>query len=233
MTTLVLIPGLLLTKELYSAQENHLAALHPIHHANTFGMNSITLMAEEVLDETTGMIVPIGLSMGGYVALEIARLAPDRLSGLVVMDSNAEADSPEKKEQRQAFIKMSNLGKFKGVTRTLLPNLIASKNLDDETITTPIMAMAEAVGRDHFVLQQTAIMGRQDQFESLRRFDKPSLFVVGEDDALTPPAMARAMAEAAPRSQYVKIANAGHLPPLENPDAVTKTLVEFISALDG
>jgi pimeloyl-ACP methyl ester carboxylesterase len=233
MTTLALIPGLLLTKDLYLAQEPRLAEGHAIHHANTLGMNSITLMAEEVLDETSGMIVPIGLSMGGYVALEIARLAPDRLSGLVVMDSNAEADSAEKKDQRQAFIKMSNLGKFKGVTRTLLPSLIAAKNLDDDSITGPVMAMAEAVGRDHFVLQQTAIMGRQDQFETLRRFDKPSLFVVGEHDALTPPAMARAMADAAPQSRYVEIKDAGHLPPLENPEAVTEALVEFVTSLDG
>ena len=232
MASLVLIPGLLLTRQLYQHQTPVLSEDFDLYHANTMGMNSITLMAEDVLDNTTGKIIPIGLSMGGYITLEIARLAPDRLAGMVVMDSAASADDVDKIKQRKALIEMSKIGKFKGVTRTLLPSLIAPQHMQDDGLTSLIMAMAEEVGQENFTHQQTAIMGRRDQFDTLRRLDLPSLFVVGESDALTPPQKAQDMAKATQNSRYAEIANAGHLPPLEAPDAVTAVLVDFLNTLN-
>lgn len=231
MATLALIPGLLLTRDLFKHQISLLEDQFDLYHANTLGMNAITLMAEHVLDNTSGKIIPIGLSMGGYITLEIARLAPDRLAGLVVMDSAATADDDDKIKQRKALIEMSKIGKFKGVTRTLLPNLIAPQHLNDEHLTKPIMAMAEEVGQINFTHQQIAIMGRRDQFDTLKRLDLPSLFIVGEHDALTPPQKARDMAAAVKNSRYVEIAGAGHLPTMEAPAAVNEALIEFLNEI--
>ena len=231
MTTLVFIPGLLLTQNLFDHQINALSGRMPIHHAKTLGMNSITLMAEDVLDNTNGKILPIGLSMGGYITLEIARLAPDRLAGMVIMDSAAIADSQERKEQRNALIKLSKMGKFKGVTKQLLPNLIAPQHLQNEELTSAIMGMAQEVGQVNFTHQQTAIMGRRDQFDTLSKLNRiniPSLFLVGEKDTLTPPQVVQDMAEATANSDYVKCPDAGHLPTMENPEFVTKTLIDFM-----
>ena len=230
-TTLVFIPGLLLTADLYAHQTEALKGAYPIHHAETKGMDTITAMAERALDETSGKILPIGLSMGGYITLEIARLAPDRLAGIVVMDSAANADDDDKIMQRKALIEMSKIGKFKGVTRTLLPNLIAPQHLEDENLSKPIMAMAEEVGQENFTHQQIAIMGRRDQFDTLQRLNVPSLFMVGAHDALTPPKKARDMAAAAKNSRYVEIADAGHLPTMEAPDAVNQALIEFLNEI--
>ena len=231
MPTLAFIPGLLLTEQLFAHQSASLSGQYPIHHARTLGLDSITAMAEAVLDAVDGQIIPIGLSMGGYVALELARIAPERLDALVVMDSNAETDDDDKREQRRALIELSQHGKFKGVTRSLLPNFIAPHHLDNPEVADMVMAMTEEVGRENFTLQQTAIMNRQNQFDALKKLNIPSFFIVGELDTLTPPQMAIDMADAVRGSQFVEIANAGHLPTVESPQDVTATLSGFLKRI--
>ena len=227
MPTLVFIPGLMLTPRLYDPQVAAFRDRFPIAFGETLNMDSITAMAEAALATTEDAIIPVGLSMGGYVALEMARLAPERLRGLIVMDSNAATDSTDRKAERQRLIDMSSLGKFRGVTKTLLAQFIAHANLDDETITMPIMTMAEQVGRENFILQQQAIMSRRDQFDTLRRLDIPGLFIVGSEDiAFLEPV--RDMAAAMKNSTYVEIADAGHLPTLEEPEAVIDAMEGFL-----
>ena len=235
-TTLVFIPGLLLTADLYAHQTAALKGEYSIHHAETKGMDSITAMAERALDETSGKILPIGLSMGGIIALEIARIGKDRLSGLVVMDSTAGADTDARRAERIKEIKiltslMQNPEarvKFKGITTQLLPRFIAPQFLDDTVLTKRIMDMAASIGQDNFILQQTALLNRHEQLDMLKNFDLPSLFLVGALDTLTPPPLAQTMAETAPNSRYVEIPNVGHLPPIEDPEAVTKALKDFL-----
>ena len=227
MPTLVFIPGLMLTPRLYDPQVAAFRDRFPIAFGDTLNKGNITAMAEAALAATDDEIIPVGLSMGGYVALEMARLAPQRLKGMIIMDSNAATDSPDRKAERQRLIDMSGLGKFRGVTKTLLAQFIAHANLNDETITMPIMAMAEEVGRDNFILQQQAIMSRRDQFDTLRQLDIPGLFIVGSEDiAFLEPV--RDMAAAMKNSTYVEIADAGHLPTLEEPDAVIDAIEGFL-----
>ena len=227
MPTLVFIPGLMLTPRLYDPQVAAFRDRFPIVFGDTLNRGNITAMAEAALAATEDEIIPVGLSMGGYVALEMARLAPQRLKGLIIMDSNAATDSPDRKAERQRLIEMSGLGKFRGVTKTLLAQFIAHANLNDETITMPIMAMAEQVGRENFILQQQAIMSRRDQFDTLRQLDIPGLFIVGSEDiAFLEPV--RDMAAAMKNSTYVEIADAGHLPTLEEPEAVIDAMEGFL-----
>ena len=239
MPQFVFIPGLLLTASFF---DNQIEALlgdtasdpyfgYDIHHAETTGLDTVNAMAERILDEVEKNFIPIGLSMGGYITLELARLAPDRLDAMVVMDSNAIADTPERIETRKSLIEMSYLGKFKGVTRSLLPSLIAPHHLDDEPLCQQIMEMASDIGQDNFVLQQQAIMTRRDQFDTLSSLNLKSLFLVGDVDALTPPEQVRAMANATRGSRYIEIANTGHLPPIESPEATSTALSNFLKNL--
>ena len=231
MPKLVFIPGLLLTSTFFSNQAKVLEGQYEIAYADTTGLDTITAMAERLLDEVDGNFTPIGLSMGGYITLELARLAPDRLDAMVVMDSAAHQDSEEKIKTRKALIEMSYLGKFKGVTRTLLPSLIAPHHLKNNDLCQHIIDMAGMIGHENFVLQQKAIMSRRDQFDTLRGLDKASLFVVGDVDVLTPPEQVLAMADASRGSHFVEIANTGHLPPIESPKATNRVLADFLDKI--
>ena len=231
MPKLVFIPGLLLTSTFFSNQADALGEQYEIAYADTTGLDTVTAMAERLLDEIDGNFTPIGLSMGGYITLELARLAPDRLDAMIVMDSAAHQDSEEKTKTRKALIEMSYLGKFKGVTRTLLPSLIATHHLKNDDLCQQIIDMAGRIGHENFVLQQKAIMSRRDQFDTLRSLDKASLFVVGDVDVLTPPEQVMAMADATRGSHFVEIANTGHLPPIESPKATNRVLAEFLDKI--
>ena len=231
MPQIVFIPGLLLTPALFVHQNDALSGDYTIHHADTTGLDSITAIAVRILDTVNGAFTPVGLSMGGYITLELARLAPDRLDAMVVMDSNAQADPPDRIDARKALIEMSYRGKFKGVTRSLLPSFIAPHHLEDDALCQHVMDMAGIIGQENFVLQQKAIMERRDQFDTLKAFSKKSLFVVGDLDVLTPPEQVQAMADATRGSHYVEISNTGHLPPVESPKATTATLTHFLTSL--
>ena len=228
MARLLFIPGMLLTPRVFEAQAGEFRGRAGIGFAGTLGMSSIAGMAERALEESGGdELVPVGLSMGGYVALEIARLAPDRVCALVVMDSNAGTDSPERREERRRIIEASGIGRFRGATRSLLESILSEPSLKNETLADTVMDMAGEVGRDNFILQQKAVMGRRDQFDTLAALDCPSLFMVGSEDVPYIEPMRR-MAAAVGGADYVEIEGAGHLPPIETPDAVNAALAGFL-----
>ena len=228
MARLLFIPGMLLTPRVFEAQAEAFRGRAEIGFAGTLGMSSIAEMAERALEESGGdEIVPVGLSMGGYVALEIARLAPGRVGALVVMDSNAGTDSPERREERRRIIEASGIGRFRGATRSLLESILSEPSLKNETLADTVMDMAGEVGRDNFILQQKAVMGRRDQFDTLAALDCPCLFMVGSEDGPFIEPMRR-MAEAAGGADYVEIEGAGHLPPIETPEDVNSALSGFL-----
>ena len=227
--TPIFIPGLILTKALFDAQCAGLNSPAPLQIANTLGHDSITGMAEEALALAAGPILPIGLSMGGYVAMEMARLAPDRLVGLGLLNTAHKADDAARREQRLATIKMAQSDRFRGVTRHLLKSFLSPAAMADEALVGRVIAMADAVGRENFVLQQHAILGRQDQSDTLRSLDVPVLVVGGSLDTLTPPERSEEIAALAPASQLLILEGVGHLSTLEAPQAVTEALNGFIA----
>ncbi|MGC6498425.1 MAG: alpha/beta fold hydrolase [Candidatus Puniceispirillaceae bacterium] len=227
--TPIFIPGLILTSDLFAAQCAGLESPVPPQIANTLGHDSIAGMARQALGLAAGPILPIGLSMGGYVAMEMARLAPDRLVGLGLLNTAHKADDAARREQRLATIKMAQSDRFRGVTRHLLKSFLSPAAMADESLVGRVIAMAAAVGRENFVLQQRAILGRQDQSDTLRSLDVPVLVVGGSLDTLTPPARSEEIAALAPASQLLILEDVGHLSTLEAPQAVTDALNGFIA----
>ena len=136
--------------------------------------DSITAMAERVLDAAPDTFALAGLSMGGYVAQEIVRQAPERVSRLALLDTSARVDSETVSRRRQDFIALAGRGRFRGVTPKLMPLLIHPERLDDAALTDDIQAMAERVGGDAFLRQQKVIQARVDGREDLRRLIPPS-----------------------------------------------------------
>lgn len=221
---LLLLPGLLCDHILWAHQIESLNDLAEISVADLTRDDDIRQMAARVLRESPEKFALAGLSMGGYVAQEILRQAPDRVTRLALIDTSALADSDEQRERRTNFIKQTQEGHFRGVTKRLLPLLIHEDRLTDEELTGKVMTMAENVGKDAFIRQQHAIMSRQDGFDVLARVSCPSVVICGRQDGLTPVGQHEAIADAIPDSALVVIEDCGHLAPLEQPHAVSAAL---------
>ena len=130
--------------------------------ADFTGHDSIRAMAEAVLSGAPPRFALAGLSMGGYVAQEIMRLAPERVLRLALLDTSARTDGEDYLSRRRGLLELARKGKFKGVTPALLPMLIHPSRLDDRALIEAITAMAARVGQPAFICQQTAIIGRLD-----------------------------------------------------------------------
>jgi pimeloyl-ACP methyl ester carboxylesterase len=225
---LVLLPGLLCDQLLFAPQLPALASLRQVLIPDMTQDDSIEGMARRVLDTAPDRFALAGLSMGGYVALEIMRLAPERVSRLALLDTRARSDTPEETARRRGLLELSAKGEFRGVTPRLLPLLIHPDRLADDALTGVVMAMAEAVGREGFFRQQQALIAREDRRDLLGTIAVPTLVLCGREDALTPLAMHLELAAAIREATLVVIPNCGHLAPLERPQAVTRQLLGWL-----
>lgn len=223
-TPLALLPGLLCDHALWTGQREALSDAAETWVADFTTQDSVEAMAQSVLDAMPERFALAGLSMGGYVALEVIRRAPERVERLALLDTSARPDTPEQSRRRRGLLSLAERGQFKGVTPRLLPMLIAERFLEDETITHVVMAMAERVGKEAFAGQQRAIMNRPDSLPLLPEIEVPALVLCGAEDALTPPERHFEMAEGIPDADLVILGGAGHLTPLERPEAVTQAL---------
>ena len=228
--TPIFIPGLLCTGFLFAKQRAALSNAGLI--SDTRQHDSINEMAQLALDECTGALVPVGLSMGGYVALGMARLAPERIAGMALLSTNAGVDNDERANERRQAIKLANLKGFKGITRSFLSKLMSSTASVDSILADNILAMARDVGRVGFVRQQTAILGRRDQRDMLASFDAPVLVLCGTSDIITPPKFSKEMADLAPHATLTLLDGIGHLSPLEAPGAVTMALYDLFCRVE-
>ena len=231
--TPVFIPGLVCTADLFAAQRAGL--VHPVAPviADTLGRDSLAEMASAALAMVEGPLVPVGLSMGGYVALEMARQAPERLAGLALLNTAYGTDNPDRRAQRLTTIDMAKSDKFRGVTRHLLKSFLSPAALADDALVARVITMAETVGRENFILQQQAILNRRDQSDTLRQLAVPTLVLCGSLDTLTPPDISREMAALAPQADLMILDDVGHLSTMEAPDDVTAQLNLFLARINA
>jgi len=229
MRNLVLIPGLLNTAALYNLQKNYLSNRYNIVIADHTKFETISQIAEDILvNQAPEYFVVAGLSMGGYIAQEILRQAPHRVKGLLLMNTSARKDTPEQTKRRLAIMKATQSGRFKGVTKHLLPNLIHKDSLDNVLVTNVIIDMAQEVGKEAFIRQQKAIINRIDSKDTLTRVNVPACVVVGDSDKLTPPDRAKEMASLLPSAELHILPRCGHLSPLECPEDIIEIIVNFM-----
>lgn len=227
---LLLIPGLLCDKALWQHQIAFLKGTTACHVADTAQHDRIETIAKNVLAKAPPQFALAGLSMGGYVAFEIMRLAPERILKLCLLDTSARPDTEEQRERRQLLLAMAKTGHFKGVTPRLLPMLIHPDRMEDKELTHTITSMAERMGRGAFHNQQTAIMHRIDSRPDLKSIRCPTLVIGGRQDALTPPDITREIADGIRGAHFEVIENCGHLAPLEQPDEVNRLMKRWLAA---
>lgn len=221
---LILLPGLLCDWALWEPQVEALADIAETCVADLSRDESLPLMAARVLAEAPERFALAGLSMGGYLAQEIMRQAPERVMRLALLDTSARADTPERSAIRRGLIELAQKGEFKGITPRLLPQWLHPDHLAEPALTTTVMEMAQRVGRDAYLRQMRAIMARPDGRGDLRRIRVPSLVLCGREDQSTPLALHEEIATLIPGAALAIIERCGHLSTLEQPQRVSAAL---------
>ena len=226
---LVLIPGLLCDAQLWQAQAGALADIADIWVADHTRSETMAGVARDVLaDAPFKSFALAGLSMGGYIALEIMRQAPQRVARLALLDTAAGPEQPQQTERRLAFIEEAEHGRFDGVTETLLPLLIHPTRLSERALVDTIRSMARNIGKTAFIRQEHAIISRQDSTPLLAAIACPALVICGRQDALTPLAGHEDMAARIKGARLEIIEHCGHLSTLEEPDAVSAAMRRWL-----
>ena len=221
---LTLLPGLLCDDALWEPQLAALSDIAEITVADLTRDESLPLMAARVLAEAPERFALAGLSMGGYLAQEIMRQAPERVMRLALLDTSARADTPERRSVRRGLIELAQKGDFKGITPRMLPQWLHPDHLADAALTRTVTEMTQRVGRDAYLRQMQAIMGRPDGREDLRRIGVPTLVLCGREDQATPLALHEEIAALVPGAALSVIERCGHLSTLERPQAVNAAL---------
>jgi pimeloyl-ACP methyl ester carboxylesterase len=225
-TSLVLVPGLLCDDALWAPQVTALSDVAACWIPGLLSEDSMSAMARSVLcDVPFDRFALAGLSMGGYVCMEIMRQAPQRVTGLALLDTRAAMDVPEETRRRHELVRLAQTARaFQPVTKLMLPLLMHPSRQQDEVLVKAVTDMAERVGIEAYVRQQRAIMSRPDSRADLRRVRAPSIVVCGRQDALTTLAQHKEMAALIPGAELVVIEECGHISSLERPEEVTVAL---------
>lgn len=182
----------------------------------------------------TGPAAVAGLSMGGYVTFELLRRRPDLVSAVILADTRASADAPGVADRRSAQIRQIGSGDVAGVLEGLLGGLLGRTTREERPdVVARVRALMEATPAEGMVAALEAMRTRTDSTPALSSMPWPALVVVGEEDALSPPAVAREMAGAIPGARLVEIAGAGHLTAVEAPEEFSCAVEAFLAALEA
>ncbi|MBV8144574.1 MAG: alpha/beta fold hydrolase [Gammaproteobacteria bacterium] len=225
---IVLIPGLLASPRMYAAQIPQLWRMGPVTIADHTRDDSMAAIAQRILAAAPARFALAGLSMGGYIAFEMLRQAPERIARLALLDTSARADAPEQSAMRRAQMSLAAQGRLAEVVEQQFPRLVHRQRRGDAALRAVFTLMAEEVGAQAFARQQTANIGRSDSRAALGSIRCPTLVLVGEGDELTPPERAAEIAAGIPGARLVTIAQSGHMSTLEQPDEVSRALLEWL-----
>jgi len=224
----LLIPGLTCSARLYTDQIPALWQFGPVTVADHRRDGSMAAIARRILANAPPRFALAGLSMGGYIAFEIMRQAAARVAKLALLDTGARADTPEQTERRRVLMASAKSGRYAEIPEQAFPLYVHRNRHGDQALKRIVRNMAEATGAEAYLRQQQAILSRPDSRGGLAAIACPTLVLVGEGDEATPPELAREIATGIAGSRLVVIPDSGHLSTLEQPEAVTKALVEWL-----
>ena len=227
---LVLVPGLLCSARLFTPQIEALWPHGPVTVADHRRDTDIAALAARILADAPPRFALAGLSMGGYIAFAMLRLAPERIVRLALLDTSARADTPEQTATRHTQIGMVQNGRFGEIPAMVMPRFLHRNRQHDDGLTGTVRQMATETGPDAFVRQLKAIMSRPDSRPLLSSIRCPTLVLVGDGDEATPPEANKEIASGISGAKLVVVPDCGHLSTLEKPEAVNAALAEW---LDG
>ncbi len=225
---LYLLPGLMCDGRIFAAQLAALAAYRPVAFDGYGDARSLVTMARRVLESAPDRISLAGHSMGGRVALEVLRLAPDRVERLALLDTGVHPVAAGEREKRMALLELGKRDGMEALVDAWLPPMLHSDRRCDHAFTERLRHMCVSAGLERYEDQVTALLDRPDARPLLSTIRCPTLIGVGGDDAWAPVAQHRAMADAIASAKLVIFEHAGHMTPAEAPDQVTAALRDWL-----
>jgi len=225
---ILLIPGLGGSPRIYAPVAHQLWAFGPVTIANHVRDESMGAIARRILAEAPPRFALAGHSMGGYIAFEIMRQAPDRVAKLALINTQSRPDLPEVRERRTAQIAKIKAGGLHDVLETLYPGFVHPSRHGDAALRRVVHDMGDDVTAEGFVRQLTAIMTRPDSRPTLATIRCPTLVLTSDTDNTLPNALSNEMADGIHGAKLVVLPDCGHLPQLEKPDDTAAALVAWM-----
>jgi len=228
-SSLLLIPGLAADHAMWRSQLAALSDYRPQVTDVATRHPSIPAMAAALLDEHPGELVLCGASMGGMIAMEAARQAPERIRGLALLGTNANPETEEMRVLRENAIALFEQGR---VAEIIEPNVGLAFHPDNaQALAAEYLRFVLAAGAGQLIRQNRAVISRPDARLHLARLTCPVLVMCGEDDQLAPPGHSRQIAALCSNAKLVMVPRCGHMLTMEQPEFVNATLREWLSAL--
>lgn len=228
MTSLILIPGMMCDARLFAPQVEHLSGEFDIQIPSLVGQTTINGYANNILENAPDSFALLGLSMGGIIAMEILRIAPERVERIALLDTNPLAEKDEVKRRRFPQMEAVKQGRLADIMRDeMKPNYLADSPLKGEILDL-CMDMAIQLGSEVFIEQSQALMNRPDQTEILKSADIPALVLCGRDDILCPIERHELMHDLMPNSTLEIVDGAGHLPVLEQAEITNSKITTWL-----
>lgn len=228
--SLVLIPGFMTDADLWRELGPRLHAFGPTLHADLGRDPTIQAMAHRVLDEAPAVFAAIGFSMGGYVAREAARLAPDRVAALALVATSARGDSAiQARRKAAAASQAEGAAPFRGLSRSSLVSSLHPDRAGDEAMIARIQAMGARLGAEAF--RRQSLLHREGDLDRLHEIRCPTLIVAGAQDRLRPLEEAEEMHRRIAGSELTVIDGVGHMIPLEAPDRLGDVLAAWLGRI--
>ncbi|MFL5814092.1 MAG: alpha/beta fold hydrolase [Bdellovibrionia bacterium] len=225
-TPVILIPALACTPQMYAEQIPALWQFGPVTIADHRKHETISEIARSILENAPPRFALAGLSMGGYIAFEILRKAPERVTKLALISTTARPDTPEQTKNRTDQIAIAQAGGYSKLIRATMPALLHHAN--DTGLCNQLFKMAEEVGAETYIRQLRAIMSRQDSRPLLESIRCPTWVISGSNDKQTPPDRLQEIAKGIAGSRYIELSECGHAATLDQPELVTKAMVEWM-----
>lgn len=225
----VLVTGQLLTEEVWAPQVPALRERHELVFADHTRDDTIGGMAERLLAAAPERFELVAQAMGGFVAFEVMRRQPERVSSLALLATLAPNDGPAQTERRQGYIRLVEAGNFEGVVEERIPILVHPARREDEPLLSVVRRMAAQTGPDTFLRQQRAIMARPDSRPTLPTIACPTLVVWGRQDGITTEAHQSEIVSGIRGARLEMIEDCGHLATLEKPVTVTRLLTDWLA----
>ena len=225
---ILLVPGLAGSPRIYAPVAPPMWRFGPVTVANHIRDDNMGAIARRILAEAPPRFVLAGHSMGGYIAFEIMRQAPERVAKLALMNTQARPDSPEATTRRRGQIARAQAGEFHAILDELFGVFVHPSRRDNAELRQLVHDMGDDVGPEAFVRQQMAVISRPDSRPALAWIKCPTLVLSSDEDNTVPNSLSTEMANGIPGAKLVIIPDCGHLTPLEQPQATADALVEWL-----